>query len=142
MPTHSKKGILYEGNNNMRKIFISYRREDCASQAGRLCDWLDSSFGKDQVFMDVQTIDPGDDFVEAIQTAIGSSDVVIAMIGKNWLTITDGTGRRRLENPDDYVRIEISTALDQNKRVIPVLVQGATMPRSDDLPHLLTRLVR
>jgi len=126
---------------NMGMIFISYRREDCASQAGRLCDWLGVTFGVNQVFMDIDTIGPGADFVKVIQNAVASCNVLIAMIGKNWLTITDSSGRRRLENPDDYVCLEISTALDQNKLVIPLLVQGATMPRSDDLPHPLAGLV-
>jgi len=126
----------------MSRIFISYRRDDSAGYAGRLYDRLSERFGQGQIFMDIDTIEPGLDFVEVIEKAVGSCGVLIALIGRQWLTITDATGHRRLDNPEDFVRLEIATALDRNIRVIPVLVRGATMPRSTDLPDALKKLAR
>jgi formylglycine-generating enzyme required for sulfatase activity len=125
----------------MSRIFISYRRDDSAGYAGRLYDRLSERFGGDQIFMDIDTIEPGLDFVEVIEKAVGSCDALIALIGRQWLTITDAAGRR-LDKPEDPVRLEIATALDRNIRVIPVLVRGATMPRSTDLPDALKKLAR
>jgi beta-lactam-binding protein with PASTA domain len=126
----------------MPGVFISYRREDSAGHAGRLFDRLSSHFGKDRVFMDVSDIEPGTDFVEAIDKAVGSCDVLVVVIGKEWLTCTDAAGRRRLENPSDFIRLETVTALRRNVRVIPVLVQGAAMPDADNLPEDLKNLAR
>ena len=126
----------------MSRMFISYRSDDSAGYAGRLYDRLSQHFGEDQIFMDIDTIEPGLDFVEVIEKAVGSCDVLIALIGRRWLTITDADGHRRLDNPEDFVRLEVATALDRNIRVIPVLVRGATMPRSQDLPDVLVRLAR
>jgi len=124
-------------------IFISYRRDDSAGYAGRIADRFIQHFGEDRVFRDFDFIDIelGSSSVEAIQRAVDSSEVLIAVIGKNWLTATDAAGRKRLENPDDYVRIEIATALKRNMRVIPLLVQGASMPSADELPEDLAPLV-
>ncbi len=126
----------------MARIFISYRREDSGGYAGRLYDRLRQHFGPNNLFMDVDTIALGLDFVEAIETAVGSCDALLAVIGRQWLDITDTTGQRRLDNPEDFVRLEIATALDRNIRVIPVLVGNASMPRSTDLPEALQQLVR
>jgi formylglycine-generating enzyme required for sulfatase activity len=126
----------------MSRIFVSYRRDDSAGYAGRLYDRLSQRFGRDRIFMDIDTIEPGLDFVEVIERAVGSCDVLIALIGRQWVTITDAVGRRRLDNPEDFVRLEIAAALDRNIRVIPVLVRGATMPRSMDLPDALEKLAR
>ncbi|HXW01419.1 MAG TPA: SUMF1/EgtB/PvdO family nonheme iron enzyme, partial [Anaerolineae bacterium] len=90
----------------------------------------------------IDTIEPGLDFVEVIEKAVGSCDVLIAVIGRQWLTVTDATGQRRLDHPEDFVRLEIKTALDRNIRVIPALLPGATMPRSQDLPDVLKKLAR
>ncbi|MBA3431031.1 MAG: PD40 domain-containing protein, partial [Actinobacteria bacterium] len=92
--------------------------------------------------MDVDTIEPGVDFAEVLGAAVGSCEVLLAIIGDHWLTMEDDTGRRRLENPDDFVRLEIGAALDRNVRVIPVLVQGAEMPAAKDLPAALAKLTR
>jgi len=124
------------------KIFISYRRTDSEGFAGRLFDQLSSRFGEDQIFMDIDTIEPGEDFVEVIEKAVSSCNILIAVIGKGWLTGVDELGRRRLENPDDFVRVEILTALERNIRVIPILVQGAVMPRAGELPDVLAKLAR
>ncbi len=126
----------------MPKIFISYRRNDSATNAGRIYDRLEGHFEQGQVFMDVDTIQPGLDFVEVVQEAVGSCDALIAVIGREWLGASDESGRRRLENPEDLVRLEIATALERGIRVIPVLVQGARMPVAPDLPEGLTALAR
>jgi formylglycine-generating enzyme required for sulfatase activity len=127
----------------MASIFISYRREDSAPYAGRLCDRLRTHFeGTHEVFMDIDTLQPGDDFIEAIERIVSSSHVLIVVIGKQWLTIVDEEGRARLENPDDLVRLEIQMALDRKLRVIPALVGGARMPKSHELPQELAALAR
>lgn len=127
----------------MPGIFINYRREDSRADAGRLFDWLSGHFGKDRVFMDIAgSIEPGMDFDEVIERAVTSCEALIVVIGKQWLTTTDSTGRHRLDNPNDYVRLEIAKALQRNIRVIPVLVQEATMPSAEDLPEDMVRLAK
>jgi hypothetical protein len=121
------------------KVFISYRREDSAGHAGRLYDSLQAHFGAANVFMDLSDIDSGTNFVDVIQTAITSSDVVLAVIGKQWLTCSS-EGRRRLDLPNDFVRTEIGKALEHEVPVIPVLVQDAGMPLAPSLPEPLKRL--
>jgi TIR domain len=123
------------------RVFISYRREETAYPAGWLYDRLANRYGG-QVFKDVDSIQLGDDFVEVITRAVGSCDVLLALIGDQWLTITGEDGRRRLDDPDDFVRLEIEAALTRNVRVIPILVEGARLPRADELPPSLARLVR
>ncbi len=126
----------------MPRIFISYRRDDSAGHAGRLYDRLIDHFDQQNVFMDVDTIQPGLDYVEVVQEAVGSCDALIAVIGREWLGASDGSGRRRLENPEDLVRLEIATALARNIRVIPVLVQDAREPLATELPDELKPLAR
>ena len=93
--------------------------------------------------MDIETIKPGEDFVNSVSEAAGSSDVVIVLIGRRWLTLTDDAGRRRLDDPGDIVRLEVRTALERkNVRVIPALVDGAAMPDREDLPDDLETLAR
>jgi hypothetical protein len=127
---------------SMSGIFISYRREDAAGHAGRLFDRLAQHFGRDQVFMDVAGIDPGVDFVEAIEQAVGSCGVLIVVIGKQWAQATDAAGRRRLEDDNDFVRLETATALKRNVRVIPLLVESAPLPSPESLPEDLRALTR
>src|SRR5690348_3510820 len=124
------------------RIFISYRREETAYPAGWLYDRLTGHVGHGQVFKDVDSIQLGDDFVEVITRAVSSCDVLLALIGNEWPTMTDEHGRRRLDNPDDFVRLEIEAALSRRVLVIPVLVDGARMPRADELPASLAALVR
>lgn len=121
-------------------IFISYRREDSSAYARLLYDRLSRRFGEDRIFMDVDTLVVGVDFTRAIIAAVSGCGVLLALIGRNWLTITDGKRRRRIENPDDLVRIEIETALQRNIQVVPVLVDGAGLPRESDLPSSLRTL--
>lgn len=125
----------------MPGIFISYRRADSCAYAGRVYDHLVDRFGKSRVFMDVDSIEPGVDFIEVLQNTVGSCDVLIAVIGRQWLTATDADGRR-LDHPEDLVRVEVSTALSRNVRVIPALVGGAQMPASHELPEALAPLAR
>ena len=117
----------------MSGIFISYRREDSAPYAGRLCDRLGVEFGADQVFMDVDDIPPGTDFVAHIGAKIASSDALVVVIGHGWLTARDPAGQLRLSDPNDFVSLEIALALRRGILVIPVLVEGASMPRAADL---------
>jgi hypothetical protein len=127
----------------MSGIFINYRRDDAKGEAGRLFDWLSRYFGKDQVFMDVSgSIEPGLEFDRVIETAVSSCDVLIVVIGKEWLSATDEKGRRRLADPKDFVRLEIAAALRRDIRVIPVLVQEAEMPDEEALPDDLKKLCR
>ena len=126
----------------MDGIFISYRRDDSAGYAGRLYDRLIPHFGAHRVFMDVEGIELGTDFVAAIEEAVGSCRVLIVIIGDEWLKTTDAAGRRRLEDPHDFIRLETVTALQRGIRVVPVLVGGAFMPRADELPDDLKPLAR
>jgi hypothetical protein len=123
-------------------IFISYRREDSRGAAGRIYDRLELHFGHDRIFMDVDTIQPGMDFIDAIENAVSKTDVFLVVIGPNWVTATDRAGQKRLDNPEDFVRLEVGSALKRNVWVIPVLVNGAMIPRSDELPDNLKPLTR
>jgi hypothetical protein len=122
-----------------KNIFICYRRDDAEGYAGRLYDRLNSRFPR-RVFMDVTGISPGADFSRVIQDTVGTCHVLLAIIGKQWTTITDASNRRRLDLPDDYVRHEIATALSRNITVIPILVRGAQMPSREELPPDLAAL--
>jgi len=126
----------------MPDIFISYRRDDTSGYAGRLYDQISARFGADHVFMDVADIGPGSDFVEVIEQQVGTCDALIALIGKNWLTLKDDQNRPRLGNADDFVSVEILAALKRKVEVIPVLVGGAKMPRHQELPESLQQLSR
>ena len=123
-------------------IFINYRRDDDAGFTQALYSRLEQAFPSESLFMDVDNIAPGLDFVQVLNEEVARCDVVIAVIGKNWLSAADETGERRLDNPDDFVRIEIESALAQKKRVIPVLVNDAKMPRSTELPESLKPFAR
>ncbi|MFI5270223.1 MAG: toll/interleukin-1 receptor domain-containing protein, partial [Chloroflexota bacterium] len=123
------------------QIFISYRREDSAYAVGWLCDRLVEDFGAGQVFKDVDSIHPGDKFAQKIMAAVESCEVFLAVIGRDWLTAADGSGRRRIDYPRDFVRLEIETAMSRGVRVIPVLIYGAQIPPIDQLPPSLVELV-
>lgn len=120
-------------------VFISYRRQDSQSAAGRLADSLERRFGKAQIFRDVETIQPGMDFVEAIEGALSSCSVMLAVIGRRW---TGDGGENRLHLPNDWIRLEIAAALKRGIRVIPVLVEGATPPADANLPEDVKALAR
>jgi alkylated DNA nucleotide flippase Atl1 len=124
------------------RIFLSYRREDTRYVVGRIGDRLMDHFGDERVFVDVDTIEPGLDFAEAIAAAVGSCEVLLAMIGDRWLDSTDRAGRRKLDDSNDLVRLEIQAALERKIRVIPVLVDGVAMPTPEELPPSLAGLAR
>ncbi|MGB9029546.1 MAG: toll/interleukin-1 receptor domain-containing protein, partial [Acidobacteriaceae bacterium] len=123
-----------------RAIFISYRRDDTEGEAGRLFDDLIRAFGDNSVFMDVAGINPGIDFRKAIDDNVAGCGVLLAMIGPTWATITSSSGERRLDDANDFVRLEIGAALARDIAVIPVLVHDAKMPRPDQLPENLKNL--
>ena len=122
------------------RIFISYRRSDASAWAGRLYDRLVEELPAASVFMDVDTIEPGVDFTQVLSERVGAADIVLAVIGPRWLEASGGDGRRRLDDPGDFVRIEIETSLARGIRVIPVLVDGAAVPRADQLPEAIRGL--
>ena len=124
----------------MPGVFISYRREDSAAYAGRLFDILSTEFGQENTFMDLTTIEGGDDFSVVIERKLDVSDALLAVIGPHWLTVTEPNGGRRLDNASDFVRLEIGKALERGIRVIPVLVGGASLPNPNDLPSNLRAL--
>ena len=123
-------------------VFISYRREDSGGFAGRIYDRLTSRLGRENVFFDVDTIPPGRDFVDVLSERVGKCDALLAVIGKHWVLSANSENRRRLDDPQDFVRIEIEAALSRNVPVIPVLVDGAAMPHPKDLPDSLMTLIR
>lgn len=123
-------------------IFINYRREDAQSAAGRLFDMLELQLGPDQIFLDVDNISPGKDFAEELSLQVSKCDVFLAVIGRQWEDAKDSSGGRRIDNPNDWVRIEIEAALQESKDIIPVLVDGAKMPRQEILPESLRPLAR
>lgn len=122
------------------KVFISYRRDDSAGHAGRVHDRLTREFGRDLLFMDVDAIPLGENFIKILREQVAKCDVLLALIGPNWLTAHDEDGNRRLSNPSDFVRIEIATALLRDIPVIPILLEGSKVPKTDQLPEDLREL--
>jgi TIR domain len=122
-------------------IFINYRRHDSSASAGRLTDRLVDRFGRDQVFFDVDAIPVGVDFVDYLSEQVARTCAMLIIIGQHWLNSADDTGRLRLENPNDFVRVEIEAALARDITIIPVLVDEAKLPRRDLLPKSLQPLV-
>jgi TIR domain len=122
-------------------VFLSYRRDDASAYALLLFESLTKRYGNN-VFMDIDSLAPGMDFVDAINDTLGRCDILLALVGRGWLNASDADGNPRLDNPEDFVRLEIEAALLRNIRVVPVLVGGALMPRSSRLPGELARLAR
>ena len=129
LPTKEKVGV-----------FISYRREDSGDITDHICGHLTAQLGKERIYKDVDSIPPAVNFRTHIQTAIASADVVLAIIGRSWL-MTSPSGKRRIDEDDDFVRIELETALKLKKPVLPVLVGGAQLPRKAELPPTIAGLV-
>jgi hypothetical protein len=123
----------------MPKLFISYRRDDSIGVAGRIYDRLAAHFGRDAVFMDVDAIPFGVDFRQYLNDAVSRCDVLLAVVGEAWLGICQ-TGRRRLDDPKDFVRIEVEAGLRRGIPVIPVVIAPAKMPQEADLPETLREL--
>lgn len=127
-------------NPEAPKVFISYRREDTSGHAGRLYDAMAARFGEPHVFVDIE-LAPGIDFVKRIREAVGACHVLLVMIGPRWAVVVDDDGQTRIADPDDFVRLEVETALRRpDVTLIPVLVAGAKMPDPDDLPESLRSL--
>jgi len=122
-------------------VFLSYRRDDAAGHAGRLADTLASRFGSQSVFIDVDSIEPGADFVAALTGALDRCRVMLVVVGSRWVDAEVG-GRPRLDDPDDFVRMELEIALRRGLRVVPVLLGGATMPPRERLPSALAAFAR
>jgi hypothetical protein len=123
-------------------VFISYRREESSFAARAIYDRVAQRLGRENVFLDVDNIDLGVDWLEVLSERVGACEALIAVIGRNWTSSADRDSRRGVHDPDDFVRIEIEAALERRVRVIPVLVDGARMPRADDLPESLKGLAR
>jgi len=124
----------------MTSIFINYRRDDTSGYSGRIHERLASVFGSNSVFMDLDDIRPGANFVSTIDEGLVRCDVMLVLIGKRWLEARDASGRRRIDSPDDFVQLEIAKALERNIRLIPVLVNNAAMPSEKELPAALVQL--
>jgi TIR domain/Invasion associated locus B (IalB) protein len=122
------------------KVFISYRRDDSAHFAGRVHDRLEREFGRDLLFMDVDSVPLGVNFIKVLREEVAKCDVLLAVIGPNWLNAGDEMGNRRLDNPNDFVRIEIATALHRDIPVVPILLDRATIPTADQLPKDIEEL--
>jgi len=123
-------------------VFISYRRQETEYAAGWLYERLRERLGQRAVFKDIDSISPGDDFVDTIETALDQCAVVLVLIGTQWTTLADTSGRPRLKDEADLVRVEVETALRRDVRVVPVLVSGASMPTAAELPESLEPLTR
>ena len=137
-PFSRRRRVRY--NPAMAGIFINYRRDDAPGVAGRLFDHLAARFSKDDLFMDVDAMKPGMDFSKQLDTQVSQCRVLLAVIGPHWLDAKDKTGARRLDSDKDYVRIELASALKRDIAVIPVLVDGATMPPEESLSEDLKPL--
>lgn len=124
----------------MGRLFISYRRDDTQDITDHLYEKLAARFGKANIFMDVDSIPPGADFRKILHEAVAGCDVALVMIGRQWLTVRDANGARRLDNPSDFVRIEIEAALAREIPVVPILTQGIAMVRESDLPPSMSEL--
>jgi hypothetical protein len=128
------------GRSALSSIFINYRRNDSEGEAGRLFDDLTMNFTQASVFMDVEAIEPGRDFRKAIDESVANCSILLAVIGQDWLNAKDAEGLRRLDDPNDFVRIELASALRRDIPVVPVLVKAAKMPRAEQLPDDLKEL--
>jgi hypothetical protein len=124
------------------RVFINYRGDDSRSYGALLYTELTHRFGEDQVFLDCESIPPGADYVAELLRRVRSAHVVLAVIGPHWLTSTDSTGRRRIDDPDDWIRRELAEAFSSGVRVVPVLTDGASPPEESELPADIAALSR
>lgn len=132
----------FKGRDMAGRVFINYRRDNSIGTAGRLHDQLVQAFGRNHVFMDVDHIPAGVDFVDHLHKQVSVCKVFLVIIGPSWLVTKDESGKRRLDDREDFVVVEIAAALSRDIRVIPVLVDGAKMPKASELPDHLMPLVR
>lgn len=119
------------------KVFVSYRRSDSAQATGRIYDRLVAALGREQVFKDVDSLPVGYDFRKHIDASVAACDVMLVVIGPQWVKATDAQGRRRLDDPTDFVRIELESALARDIPIIPLLLEDASMPTAENLPSAL-----
>ena len=124
------------------RVFINYRRENAQGRAGRLADNLRLYLGEKNVFFDQDDITPGGEFVVESLHAVANSRILLTVIGRDWATVKDDFGSHRLAKPDDLVRLELTTALEHSLPIIPVLIDGAPIPREDQLPMELHTIIR
>jgi hypothetical protein len=127
-------------NRGVSQIFISYRRQDAAEAAERLHEGLVARFGRDAVFFDIESLTPGADFADAMRQAVETSKLMLVVIGPQWASATGPDGRRRIDDPHDFIRAEVSAGLRFDRPIVPVLVNGAHMPAASELPEDLRRL--
>jgi TIR domain len=132
--------VVHLSERTMTKVFLCYRREDSGGHAGRIQDHLTHALGSDILFMDVDAVPLGANFGKVLHDEVAKCDVLLAVIGRNWLDARDEHGNRRLENPNDFVRVEIGAALQRNIPVVPILVDGAKIPDAGQLPKELQEL--
>ena len=125
-----------------QSLFLCYRREDTQGETGRLHDHLTKTFGPRSVFMDVDDVPVGVDYIEHVSEQLGRTAVMIVVMGRIWASAVDKKGRRRIDLADDLVRAEIAEALRRKIPIIPVLVHGVAMPDPDDLPDDIRVLAR
>ena len=140
---HNVRRILdrVPAQKRMPKIFISYRHSDSEDVAGRIYDRLVAHFGHTAIFKDVDDIPFGVDFRDYLNDSLNQCQVVLAVIGSTWLTAAASNGRRRLDNPADWVRVELEESLRrEDVLVVPLLVQRRELPRADELPESMTAL--
>jgi hypothetical protein len=133
---------MFRSRKTPSRIFINYRRGDAAGFAGRLSDALSGYFGDGRVFRDIDGIEGGANFEDVLKQTAQSADAMIVLIGRDWVTMTNKSGQRRLHEPDDWVAREIAAALERRIPVFPVLIEDAAMPRAEELPESLKPLVR
>lgn len=126
----------------MSDIFISYRREDSEGWAGRLAEKLQNEFGKDVVFYDYDSIEPSYDWKAVVREGLRQCKLLIAVIGPKWMISTNASGTRRLDDPADLLRFELSTALQKGVPILPLLVGKAQLPRSEDLPREIQDILK
>ncbi|RJQ46110.1 MAG: toll/interleukin-1 receptor domain-containing protein [Nitrospiraceae bacterium] len=125
----------------MAEIFISYRHDDSEGWAGRLSEALQRAYGEKAVFFDLDSIAAAENWKHRIDECLENSKIMIVMIGPKWLTISDSSGRRRLDDPDDIVRQEIIAAISRHIPILTLLVGNATLPKPDDLPDALRNIL-
>ncbi|MFZ0667414.1 MAG: toll/interleukin-1 receptor domain-containing protein [Acidimicrobiales bacterium] len=138
----SEKDSVTNRSSTVPRVFVSYRREDSAGYAGRLYEELVGRFGHERVFMDIDSLAPGIDFEAAIEETLPMCDTTIIVIGRAWLNVAGSDGHRRLDNANDFVRLETERSLSSSRRVIPVLVGGAEMPAEAEMPASIAGLAR
>ena len=132
---------MFSKKKGQGRIFISYRRSDTQGYAGRLSDSLEAYFGGKRVFRDIEDIKGGSEYAKDIEKSLSSADAVIVLMGPNWLSVTGEDGKRRIDDPEDWVSQEIVTAIEQGIRVFPVLIEGTVLPRKDELPEKLAPIL-